>query len=50
VREWETQDSASPNWNVTVVDDETKCEIGYGRNEKKSKLRGYKIDFMARWG
>jgi hypothetical protein len=51
VKEWETQsDSASTNWDVAVVDDEAKCEIGYGENENKSKFRRYKIDFTARWG
>jgi len=49
-KEWETRDSALTNWDVVVVDDEAKCEIGYGKNEDKSKFRRYKIDFTARWG
>jgi hypothetical protein len=49
VKEWETQDSASTNWDVAVVDDEAKCKIGYCENEKKSKFRRYEIDFTARW-
>ena len=50
VKEWETQNSASTNWDVAVVDDEAKCEIGYGENESKSNFRRFKIDFTARWG
>jgi hypothetical protein len=39
VKEWETQShSASTNWDVVVVDDEAKCEIGNGEKEKKSKF------------
>jgi hypothetical protein len=38
VKEWETQDS-STNWDGVVMDDEAKCEIGYGENENKSKFR-----------
>jgi len=49
VKEWETQlDSTSTNWDVPVVDDKAKCEIGYGKNENKSKFRRYEIHFMAR--
>ena len=45
VKEW-----ASTNWDVAVVDDEAKCEIGYGENENKNDFRPYKIDFTAKWG
>ena len=39
MEEWETQDSASTNWDVAVVDDEAKYNIEYGRNDKKGKFR-----------
>ena len=45
VKEW-----ASTNWDVAVVDDEAKCEIGYGENENKNDFRPYKIDFTANGG
>ena len=38
VKDWETQDSALTNWDDAVVDDEAKCEIGYGENENKSNF------------
>ena len=34
VKEWETQNSPSTNWDVVVVNDEAKCGIGYDENEK----------------
>ena len=49
VNKRETQDSASTNWDVAVVDNEAKCEIGYSENENKSDFCRYKIDFTARW-
>jgi hypothetical protein len=48
VKEWETY--ASTNWDIAVVDDEAKCDIRYGENEKQSKFCRYKIYFTARWG
>jgi hypothetical protein len=51
VKEWETQsDSASTNWDVVVLNDEAKCEIGYGQYENQSKFPQYKIDVTTRWG
>ena len=49
VKKWETQDSVSINWDDAVVDDEAKCEIGYGQDENQSKFCRYKKDFTARW-
>ena len=40
----------STNWEVTVADDNAKCEIGYGENENKNKFRCCEIDFTARRG
>ena len=40
VKEWGTHsDCASTNWDVAVVDDEAKCEVGYGENENEDKFR-----------
>jgi hypothetical protein len=38
VKEWETQDFASIDWDVAVVEGEARCEIEYGDNEHKSNL------------
>jgi hypothetical protein len=39
MKKWETQsDSASTNWDVVVVDDEAKCEIGCDENEKRASF------------
>ena len=50
VKEWETQDFVSIDWDYAVVDDEAKCEIGNGQDENKSKFCRYKIDFTTTRG
>jgi len=50
-KEGEPQGFASINWDIAIVRDEAKCNIEWGRNEKKRKFRRrFDIESIVRLG